>query len=92
MDGKALKGGSLIYPGDIMSVSMEYTVASTSLFWDRLKMAETDDFTVTHQIGGYELTFEHCWIPGDDMPSRTQTGYDETITFNAVNISWEAVL
>ena len=91
VDGKALKGGSLIYPGDIMSVSMEYTVASTSLFWDRLKMAETDDFTVTHQIGGYELTFEHCWIPGDDMPSRTQTGYDETITFNAANISWEAV-
>lgn len=54
-------------------------------------MAETDDFTVTHQIGGYELTFEHCWIPGDDMPSRTQTGYDETITFNAANVSWEAV-
>ena len=51
----------------------------------------TDDFTVTHQIGGYELTFEHCWIPGDDMPSRTQTGYDETITFNAANVSWEAV-
>lgn len=90
VDGKALKGGSLIYPGDMLGITLEYTVASTSLMWDRLKMAATDGFDVTHQIGGYVLTFEDCWIPGDDMPSRSQSGYDETLTINASNVSWEA--
>lgn len=90
VDGKALKGGSAIYPDGMLTISLEYTIPSTSLTWDRLKMLadEQPRFTVTHKVGGYVLTFSNCWLQPDDMPSRSQTGYDETVTINASDVAW----
>lgn len=91
VNGVPLKAGSLMYPGDLLDISLEYTVASTSLMWDKLKMAGTSGFTVTHDIGGYRLTFLDCWFPGSDMPSRSQSGYDETLSIKASDVSWVAI-
>lgn len=88
VNGKALKAGSLMYPGDLLGIQLEYTVPSTSLMWDRLKMSETSDFSVTQAIGGYNVIFGGCWMPGSDLPSRSQTDYDETLTVNASNMTW----
>ncbi len=90
MDGKALKGGSLIYPDGLLDLTLEYTVASTSLVWDKLKMLadQQSRFTIKHTVGGYVLTFSNCWFQGDDMPSRSQSGYDETVTIKASDVSW----
>ncbi len=90
VDGKALKAGSMIYPDGLLDITLEYTIASTSLVWDRLKMLadEQPRFTVEHTIGGYTLTFSDCWLQPDDMPSRAQSGYDETITVKASDVSW----
>lgn len=90
VDGKALKGGSAIYPDGMLTISLEYTIPSTSLTWDAFKMLadEQPRFTVTHKVGDYILTFSGCWLQPDDMPSRSQTGYDETITINASDMAW----
>ena len=90
VDGKALKGGSLIYPDGLLDITLEYTVASTSLAWDRLKMLadQQSRFTLKHTIGGYVLTFSGCWLQADDMPSRSQSGYDETVTVKASDVTW----
>lgn len=90
VNGMALAAGSAIIPDGALDIRLEYTVVSTSLMWDRLKLAETDGFTIRHSIGGYTLTFEDCWLPGDDFPSRSQSVYDETITIQARDVSWTA--
>ena len=90
VDGNALKAGSMIYPDGLLDITLEYTIASTSLIWDKLKMLadEQPRFTVKHTLGGYTLTFSNCWLQPDDMPSRAQSGYDETITVKASDVSW----
>lgn len=90
VDGKPLKAGSLIYPDGMLDITLEYTVASTSLVWDRLKMLadEQSRFTVTHKVGEYTLTFSSCWFSADDLPTRGQSGYDETVTIKASDVTW----
>lgn len=90
VDGTALSAGSGIIPDGALDIRLDYTVPSTSLVWDRLKYAETEGFSITHRIGGYDLTFEDCWLPGDDMPSRSQAVYDESIGIQARDVSWSA--
>lgn len=91
VNGVALKAGSLMFPGDLMDIGIEYTVPSTSLVWDKLKLAATSGFTVTHDVGGYRLVFSGCWFTGSDMPSRSQSGYDENLSIKASNVTWTAI-
>ena len=90
VEGKALRAGSIMYPGDLMDVSLEYSVASTSMMWDRLKMAASKGFTVTQDIGGYQVVFSNCWLEGD-LPSRSQTGYDESLEIHASDLTWTVI-
>ena len=87
-EGLALAAGSAIIPDGELEITAEYTVVSDSLTWDRLKNAMTEDVTIEHTIGGHTLKLTGCWMPGDDLPSRSQSVYDETVTFKAKNIGW----
>lgn len=88
VDGVPLEAGTYSYPSEPMAISMTYTVASSSLFWDNLKSVRTSGLTVTHDLGPFALTFSNVCLPGDDLPDRTHAAYDESITMEAANITW----
>lgn len=85
VNGVPLAAGSGLVP-DKCEISLELSVMSTSSFWDNLKLAKTSGFSVSLVIDGVTITLLGCYLPGDDLPSRSQSEYDETITIKAMNI------
>ena len=90
VSGTALSAGQGLVP-DKTDISIEYTIMSVSKVWDNLKVGKTKGFTVTQVIGGYSFVFTGCYLPGDDLPSRSQSTYDETIRIKASGVTITAV-
>jgi len=88
--GVALAAGQGLVP-DKTEIAIEYTIMSVSRVWDDLKVGKTKDFIVTQVIGGYRFVFRGCYLPGNDLPSRSQSTYDETITIKASSVTVTAV-
>lgn len=89
VDGVPLSAGSGLVP-DKCEIVLELTIMSTSSFWDDLKLSRTSGFSVFLVIDGVTITLHDCYLPGDDLPSRSQGDYDETITIRASDISYGA--
>ena len=86
-DSTPLSAGSGIIPG-IVDIELTMESMSDGLYWDALKLNKGRDYTVVLSIDGYNLTLTGCYLPGGDMPSRSNTEpYDETITLKAKNIT-----
>ncbi|MDY0237190.1 MAG: hypothetical protein RBR71_14290 [Gudongella sp.] len=87
VDGVPLAAGSGLVP-DKCEISLELTVMSSSSFWDNMKLAKTSGFSVSLIIDGVTITLQGCYLPGDDLPSRSQSEYDETITIKANDLTY----
>lgn len=85
---EAWEAGIMSYPADALSVGASYTVASTSSYWDNLKLWSADAFDIIQELGAYTLTIAGCMLSGEDLPTRSQSAYDETIAITASNLTW----
>lgn len=86
VDQKALTAGVGSIPGEAISIELTMDILSTSSFWDNLKLNLTKGFNVTLYVHNRPVELIDCYLPSNDLPSRSHTPYDETITIRARSI------
>ncbi|MFA6803787.1 MAG: hypothetical protein WCR24_04760 [Candidatus Methanomethylophilaceae archaeon] len=60
--------------------TVTFNRAQTDRTWDELKLAGTKDLQFRIVIDGATVLMTGCYLSGDDLPSRQQSTYDESIT------------
>ncbi len=85
-DGIRLEAGEGSVPQDI-KITLDLTITSTGPEWDAKRLAAmTDDFTLKLTLDSKTITLRGC-VLGIKGPDRTQASYDETISFDAADMT-----
>lgn len=71
----------------VAGASLSFTELSYSDAWDKIKLSGGTDKTFTFVLDGKTITCSKCYFNTDDMPSRSQTPYDETISLTVGNVT-----
>lgn len=90
VNGHALNAGLGLTP-QTCDIKLMFTLLSKSSFWDTLKLIDTTELQFKKVIDGYTVLLTGCTLDAGDMPSRSQSTYDETVNVTASDISVTAV-
>ncbi|MDD4221999.1 MAG: hypothetical protein PHF83_02545 [Candidatus Methanomethylophilus sp.] len=88
--GHSLDAGLGLIP-QTCDLSLAFTQLSRSPTWDTLKLAGTEDLQFKKVVDGYTVLLTGCTLDAGDLPSRTQSTYDETVNVTASDITVTAV-
>jgi|GEM_PF-7046466 hypothetical protein len=90
VNGHALNAGLGLTP-KTCDLKLAFTFLSKSSVWDAFKLIDTTELQFKKVIDGYTVLLTGCTLDGGDMPSRSQSTYDETVNVTASDISVTAV-
>lgn len=85
-NGFKLEAGGDSVPG-ASEVTLEITVTSAGQEWDRLRHELASGLTFRIEIDGYLVTLSGCRINQGDPDRTADSGYDETISVTATDIT-----